>query len=217
MNERLDQVDQAVSEQLESARREPSCRAPARNALYELLRGVVVAHVLHELEQFYGGVPLDVRYEEAATFFVQLLSDSFRYLEVTNWSSSDGFGIVNPKKARQPTHLRRCLTTAVAREARKGCDVWLREHSGSSDIAADAADMELPNPLASLQDDESRQALSEILSTLPSRLREPLVLHCILGWPLRTVAKVLGTSHPEILRRVREAEEIIRPQLGRYQ
>lgn len=208
----LPEIDQRVQRLLCDARANAGARSAATREIYVLLRGPVIGFAMRsrEFARLGDRVPHHVTLEETQYWLVSLLSRALKALESSDWEPKPAFGLVNPRKGvRDATSLRACLTTAVIREAGKGLQAWLKEHPDLRSTP-EPTDGATSNPAARLEAEEFNDKFWANLAKCPSKVREPFVYHCVNGWPLRAIAKIVGTSHAEVHRRVERAKSLMR-------
>ncbi len=87
---------------------------------------------------------------------------------------------------------------------------WLGLRPGAPAFTAEPA----APPLARLERDEQEQRLRRAVARLPLRLRAPLVLAEVEGWPLAQIAQLLGCREGTVKSRRFRARELLRRELA---
>lgn len=90
-------------------------------------------------------------------------------------------------------------------------------HAGREHALDDAPEpaCPAPGPGATLDAHERRAALDQAIAMLPDGLREPLLLHYELGWPLAAVATHLGVEEGAVKVRLHRARRRLHEMLTR--
>ncbi|MCK4342735.1 MAG: sigma-70 family RNA polymerase sigma factor [Phycisphaerae bacterium] len=211
MSSKLDSLDEQVHYLLEQGKSRPSSRSRHRDTIFKLLLGPVKGLSWHDLATWRAKVPADVRHDAVENWWVEHFRHAFDQLDNVNWEVGEGFDVVNPNRVQTPSNLRRCLTAAVIRDARKECSRWMREHGRrpveERTLAGDVTDT---TPDDNIQVREESEQVQEAIGRLPAELREPFIFRWCTDWTLREIAQVIGTNHVSIHRRLVKAKSLLR-------
>ena len=99
--------------------------------------------------------------------------------------------------------------------ANLGRDFLRRRHQARETVTDDAAESiePSPSPDSALLGTERRASLEAGILGLPAALREPLLLHYELDWPLAAVAAHLGIEEGAVKTRLHRARRLLHCQL----
>lgn len=214
MPDRLKKIDEQTHALLAAAKTGQREWEEICDALFRILWSPVVGFALHDLATFKKAAPLDERHDAVMNWAAEHFRRAFEHLERVRFALGDGFGIVDAKRVKNPVNLRACLTTAVIRDARKECDERIQHPPIAPNPDSSGFQEDNPGPIEieepCIEQQETLDEMRKSLARLPARLREPFVYHVALGWTTREIGLVIGVSHTEAARRIKQAKEMLR-------
>lgn len=213
-------LDENIKGLIERARTEPSRRQEVCDELERLIRGPAIRFAKLQLETYcaadWSRICETEKEQLVEGEWIIKFKDAVLYLNEHDWRIGGGFGISNPRKVSDPNDLRRCLLSAVARDARTTVaeyvgmvgpfrqllDWGLRQDAGECD------------PRATAERKELMARVHDAVDRLPAEDRVCVRYYFWSDHTLEQIGALLGMSHVGVFFRLQRSFRLLRSYLS---